>query len=72
MMPPGVTGTYATVPSAYKYFGIVKDTRPMREVKLMGLQCMAGVGAHQPKRFEGTASPTATRVSIMEGSDRCD
>ena len=30
----GVTGTYATVPSAYKYFGIVAETRPMREVKL--------------------------------------
>jgi 2-methylcitrate dehydratase PrpD len=40
----GITGTYATVPSVYKYFGIVKDTRPMREAKMgWGWMCMAGV-----------------------------
>ncbi len=40
----GVTGTYATVPSAYKYFGLVQETRPMREVKLgWGWMSMAGV-----------------------------
>ena len=30
----GITGTYALVPSAYKYFGIVDETRPIREAKL--------------------------------------
>ena len=30
----GVAGTYASVPSAYKYFGVVAETRPIREVKL--------------------------------------
>ena len=29
----GITGTYALVPSAYKYFGIVDETRPIREAK---------------------------------------
>ncbi|NNM00118.1 MAG: hypothetical protein HKO62_05160, partial [Gammaproteobacteria bacterium] len=39
----GITGTYATVPSAYKYFGLVAETRPMREVKLgWGWMAMAG------------------------------
>lgn len=40
----GVTGTYATVPSAYKYFGLVEETRPMREVKLgWGWMSMVGL-----------------------------
>ena len=31
------------MPSAYKYFGVVAETRPMREVKLgWGWMCMAG------------------------------
>jgi 2-methylcitrate dehydratase PrpD len=42
----GVTATYATVPSVYKYFGPVEDTRPMREVKQgWGWVCMAGLMA---------------------------
>ena len=44
----GIAGTYATVPSAYKYFGIVAETRPMREVKLgWGWMSMAGTVAAQ-------------------------
>jgi len=73
----GVTGTYATVPSAYKYFGIVKDTRPMREVKLgWGWQCMAGVvGALSAKEGFGGGYGILDGDEgfwIMEGSDRCD
>ncbi|MFQ5426113.1 MAG: MmgE/PrpD family protein, partial [Gaiellales bacterium] len=42
----GITATYATVPSAYKYFGPVRDTRPIRETKQgWGWVCMAGMMA---------------------------
>lgn len=73
----GVTGTYATVPSAYKYFGIVKETRPMKEVKLgWGWMCMAGVfGALSAKEgFRGGYGILDGDEGfwIMEGSDRCD
>ena len=73
----GITGTYATVPSAYKYFGIVKDTRPMREVKLgWGWMCMAGVfGALSAKEgFRGGYGILDGDEGfwIMAGSDRCD
>jgi 2-methylcitrate dehydratase PrpD len=40
----GITGTYALVPSAYKYFGIVDETRPIREAKLgWGWMALGGV-----------------------------
>lgn len=40
----GIAGTYAPVPSAYKYFGIVEETRPMREAKLgWGWMSLGGV-----------------------------
>lgn len=73
----GVTGTYATVPSAYKYFGIVDETRPMKEVKLgWGWMCMAGVfGALSAKAgFRGGCGILDGEEGfwIMEGSDRCD
>jgi len=73
----GVTGTYATVPSVYKYFGIVKETRPMREVKMgWGWMCMAGVfGALSAKEgFRGGYGVLDGDEGfwIMEGSDRCD
>ena len=73
----GITGTYATVPSAYKYFGIVKDTRPMREVKLgWGWMCMAGVFAalSADEGFRGGKGILDGDEGfwIMEGSDRCD
>jgi 2-methylcitrate dehydratase PrpD len=73
----GVTGTYATVPSAYKYFGIVEETRPMREVKLgWGWMSMAGVfGALSAKKgFRGGHGVLDGDEGfwIMSGSDRCD
>ena len=73
----GVTGTYATVPSAYKYFGIVEETRPMREVKLgWGWMSMAGVfGALSAERgFRGGHGilDGDEGFYIMSGSDQCD
>jgi len=73
----GVTGTYATVPSAYKYFGIVDETRPMREVKLgWGWMSMAGVfGALSAKEgFRGGYGILDGEEGfwIMSGSDQCD
>jgi 2-methylcitrate dehydratase PrpD len=73
----GVAGTYASVPSAYKYFGLVKDTRPMKEIKLgWGWQCMAGVfGALSAKEgFRGGYGVLDGEEGfwIMEGSDKCD
>lgn len=73
----GVTGTYATVPSAYKYFGIVNETRPMREVKLgWGWMSMAGVfGAlSAQKGFRGGHGILDGDEGfwIMAGSDQCD
>jgi len=73
----GIAGTYATVPSAYKYFGRVKETRPMREVKLgWGWMCMAGVFAALSAKegFKGGYGILDGDEGfwIMAGSDRCD
>lgn len=73
----GVAGTYSSVPSAYKYFGLVADTRPMREVKLgWGWMCMAGtLGALSAKRgFRGGHGilDGERGFHVMAGSDRCD
>jgi 2-methylcitrate dehydratase PrpD len=73
----GITGTYATVPSVYKYFGIVKETRPMREVKHgWGWMCMSGVvaalSAHEGFRGGKGILDGEEGFWIMEGSDRCD
>lgn len=47
----GIAATYATVPSAYKYFGPVRDTRPIREAKQgWGWVCMAGLMAADSAR----------------------
>lgn len=73
----GIAGTYSTVPSAYKYFGRVEETRPLREVKLgWGWMCMAGVvAAISAKRgFRGGYGVLDGPFGfwIMHGSDRCD
>jgi len=73
----GVTGTYATVPSVYKYFGIVKETRPMKEVKIgWGWMCMASVFAALSAKegFGGGYGVLDGEEGfwIMEGSDQCD
>jgi len=73
----GVAGTYAPVPSVFKYFGVVEESRPMREGKLgWGWQAMAGVmaaiSAH--KGFGGGHGILDGERGfwIMAGSDRCD
>jgi 2-methylcitrate dehydratase PrpD len=73
----GVTGSHATVPSAYKYFGLVGETRPMREVKLgWGWMAMVGVyGALAAARGFGGGCGIldgAEGFWIMAGSDRCE
>jgi 2-methylcitrate dehydratase PrpD len=73
----GVAGTYAPVPSAYKYFGVVAETRPMREAKLgWGWMSMAGtMGALSAAAgFRGGHGILDGREGfwIMAGSDRCD
>ncbi len=73
----GVTGTYSPVPSAYKYFGIVSETRPMREAKLgWGWMSMAGtMGALSAKAgFRGGHGILDGKEGfwIMAGSDHCD
>jgi len=73
----GVAGTYSSVPSAYKYFGLVAETRPMREVKLgWGWMCMAGtLAALSAKRgFRGGHGilDGERGFHVMAGSDRCD
>ena len=73
----GVAGTYAPVPSAYKYFGIVEETRPMREAKLgWGWMSMAGtMGALSAAAgFRGGHGILDGREGfwIMAGSDQCD
>jgi 2-methylcitrate dehydratase PrpD len=73
----GIAGTYASVPSVGKYFGIVEQTRPMREAKLgWGWQCMAGVMAaiSAKKGFHGGHGILDGEHGfwIMAGSDRCD
>ncbi|MBL41646.1 MAG: hypothetical protein CMM49_03180 [Rhodospirillaceae bacterium] len=73
----GIAGTYATVPSVYKYFGLVEETRPMREVKLgWGWMSMAGTVAAQSahKGFKGGHGILDGEQGfyIMAGSDKCD
>ncbi len=73
----GVTGTYALVPSAYKYFGIVAETRPIREAKLgWGWMALGGVfGAlSAAEGFSGGHGILDGDEGfwIMAGSDRCD
>lgn len=73
----GIAGTYATVPSVYKYFGIVEETRPMREVKLgWGWMSMAGTVAAQSAQrgFQGGHGVLDGEQGfyVMAGSDRCD
>ena len=73
----GIAGTYAPVPSAYKYFGIVADTRPMREVKLgWGWMSMAGTLAalSAQRGFRGGHGilDGEQGFHVMAGSDRCD
>ncbi len=73
----GIAGTYATVPSAYKYFGIVAETRPMREVKLgWGWMSMAGTVAAQSAQrgFKGGHGVLDGEQGfyVMAGSDQCD
>ncbi len=73
----GIAGTYSTVPSVYKYFGIVNETRPMKEVKLgWGWMCMASVFAALSAKagFRGGYGILDGDEGfwIMVGSDRCD
>ena len=73
----GIAGTYATVPSVYKYFGIVEETRPMREVKLgWGWMSMAGtVAAQSAQRGFQVGHGVLDGEQgfyVMAGSDRCD
>ena len=73
----GIAGTYSSVPSAYKYFGTVAETRPIREVKLgWGWMCMAGtLAALSAKRgFRGGHGilDGERGFYVMAGSDRCD
>lgn len=73
----GVAGTYAPVPSAHKYFGVVSETRPMREAKLgWGWMCMAGtLAALSASRGFGGGHGILDGdrgFSVMAGSDRCD
>lgn len=73
----GIAGTYATVPSAYKYFGVVAETRPMREVKLgWGWMSMAGTvaaqSAHRGFRGGHGVMDGEQGFYVMAGSDRCD
>jgi 2-methylcitrate dehydratase PrpD len=73
----GIAGTYAPVPSAHKYFGVVAETRPMREVKLgWGWMCMAGtLAALSASRGFGGGHGILDGdrgFYVMAGSDRCD
>jgi Uncharacterized protein involved in propionate catabolism len=73
----GIAGTYSTVPSVYKYFGLVEETRPMREVKLgWGWMSMAGTVAAQSahRGFKGGHGILDGEQGfyVMAGSDRCD
>jgi 2-methylcitrate dehydratase PrpD len=73
----GIAAVYSCVPSVYKYFGPVAETRPMREVKQgWGWQCLAGVvAALSAKRgFRGGHGVLDGEHGYwtMVGSDRCD
>lgn len=71
----GIAATYATVPSVYKYFGPVSDTRPIREVKQgWGWVAMGGLMAalSAQKGFEGGLGALDGEFGFwsMAGSDR--
>lgn len=73
----GIAGTYSLVPSAYKYFGRVEQTRPMKEVKLgWGWMAMGGVAAalSVEEGFTGGHGVLDGDQGfyVMAGSDRCD
>ncbi|MGR8950485.1 MAG: hypothetical protein ACU84Q_20775 [Gammaproteobacteria bacterium] len=73
----GITGTYSLVPSAYRYFGVVDETRPIREAKLgWGRMSLGGVfGALSVvEGFPGGHGILDGDEGfwIMAGSDRCD
>jgi 2-methylcitrate dehydratase PrpD len=73
----GIAGTYSSVPSVYKYFGPVAETRPIREVKQgWGWQCLAGVMAALSVRsgFRGGHGILDGEHGYwtMVASDRCD
>jgi len=73
----GIAGTHAPVPSAYKYFGIASETRPMREVKLgWGFMCMgatmAALSAHRGFAGGHGILDGEHGFHVMAGSDRCD
>jgi 2-methylcitrate dehydratase PrpD len=73
----GIAGTYSLVPSAYKYFGAVEETRPLREVKMgWGWMCLAGVMAALSARrgLRGGHGVLDGEYGfwIMHGSDQCD
>jgi 2-methylcitrate dehydratase PrpD len=73
----GIAAIYAPVPSTYKYFGVVAETRPMREVKQgWGWMCLGGVMAalSAARGFRGGYGVLDGRDGfwIMAGSDRCD
>lgn len=73
----GITATYATVPSVYKYFGPVSDTRPIREVKQgWGWVAMGGLMAAltAQKGFRGGLGALDGEFGFwsMAGSDRFD
>ena len=73
----GIAGTYAPVPSAYKYFGVVAETRPMREIKLgWGWMSMAGtlaaLSAHRGFGGGHGILDGEQGFYVMAGSDRCD
>jgi len=73
----GITGTYAVVPSCWKYLG--EGTRPMREVKMAwGWSCMVGVFSALAAK-EGLRMLQSSNIlegdtgwHIMHGSDKCD
>jgi 2-methylcitrate dehydratase PrpD len=73
----GIAGTYASVPSAYKYFGVASETRPMREAKLgWGWMCMgatmAALSAHRGFGGGYGILDGEQGFHVMAGSDRCD
>ena len=73
----GITGTYAPVPSAYKYFGTVAETRPMREAKLgWGWMALGGtfgaLSAAEGMQGGHGILDGEEGFWIMAGSDQCD
>ncbi len=73
----GIAGAFSPVPSAWKYFGPVKSTRPMREIKLCwGWMTLAGVmaGIHAKAGFNGGLGVLDGEEGwwAMNCSDKCD